>query len=184
MTDVRAQWLTLVLVRALLPEAAREPVLGDLAEEGLEAGTPRHLAAVLGLAVHIHLEPYRDEDARLTVASLTLAGLALVWIVRAASWRGEPPLELFEHPLSRAALHVWTATHFTSSAAAGLVLGHAPWIPGFAEPARWHGVLFVALLAGWVPAPASWSPAPALLLILSAWLGRRARREMEPGRPV
>jgi len=184
MMQRRPGWLSHALVRVVLPEAAREPVLGDLSEEGLEAGTPRHMAALLGLAAYLHLEPYRDQGARLRVAVLTLAGMGLVWIVRAASWGAEPPLELFRDPLSRAALHVWSGGHLTSSAAAGLAMGHLPGIPRFAEPARWHGVLLVAFLAGWTPAASSWSAAPAVLLILCAWLGWRARRDSEPARPA
>lgn len=169
--------LSHALARGLLPEGAREPVLGDLAEEGLHAGTLPHAVALVGLAAHVHVEPWRDEGARLALVALTLAGLGLVWAVRASAWPADPPLDLFLDPVSRGALRLWAQPHLTSAAAAGLLMGHAAWIPSFAEPARWQAVLLVAGLAGSIPAGSSWSAAPTILLMFCAWLGGRAREE-------
>jgi hypothetical protein len=140
------------LTSAVIPEADREAVLGDLEEEGYVAGSLRHAAAVAGIAASHQFEGWRDEGARRGAVITLFIGVALVWAVRAAGMVGSvaiDPLQLFTDPLSRAAVILWSATNLTGAAAAGLLVGLSPWLPSFAGSLRYHIAVILAGLAWW-----------------------------------
>lgn len=170
-------WLARTAAGVLLPAGARESVAGDLTEEGLRPGTMAYLVALVGISFHVHCEAYRDEGARLGVVIAFILGLVVLWAVQAAAWPGSPSLELFGDPVSRGALLLWGASHLTSAVAAGLVVGHAPGIPSFAEAARWHAAVALAGVAWWSAPEGAASVAAALLVLAAVWLSatRRAR---------
>ena len=177
-------WLARTAAGVLLPAEAREAVEGDLTEEGLHPGTMAYLIALVGVSLHVHCEPYRDDGARLGVVAAFILGLLVLWAVQAAAWTGEPPLELYRDPVSRAALVLWGASHLTSAAAAGLVVGHAPGIPPFASVARWHAAVALAAVAWWSAPAGPYSVAAAVLVLGATWLSatRRSRESVRSPR--
>jgi hypothetical protein len=169
------------LASAVIPEADREVVLGDLEEEGFVAGSVRHMAAVAGIVASHELEGWRDGGARRGAVITLFLGVALVWAVRAAGLVGTvtiDPLQLFTDPVSRAAVILWSATNLTGAAAAGLLVGLSPWLPSFAGSLRWHIAFILAGLAWW-SAPGAGIEVAGVLLF-GAWLGSHGRAPEVP----
>lgn len=167
------------LAARLLPPEQRDPVLGDLEEQGLRRGSPGSVAALLGVAVHFHGEAWRDEESRLgALLSLTLS-FALWWAVCAAGQPGAEFGEFYRDPLSRAAVRFWSAAHLPAALGAGLLIGHAPWVPTVGHPARCHVAFVLAAIASW-GGPVAGGVLPAALLLAAAWLGHRARTDPGP----
>jgi hypothetical protein len=81
-------------------------------------------------------------------------------------------LALYDDPLSRGALHVWSAPHLTAAVAAGLLVGHSPWIPAFAGALRGQLALALALAASWA-APGGFAVVAPLLLLAATRVGQR-----------
>lgn len=161
------------LTLRLLPAHERETVLGDLQEEGVRRGSAAFVRALLGVALHYQLEGWRDERGRLgATLSLTL-GLALWWAVTAAGVGWGDDTSLYRDPLSRLAARFWSASHLPGAIGAGLLVGHAPWVPEVARPTRWHVAALLAAVAWWTT-PGGSTLAPPLLL-LAAWFGDRGR---------
>jgi hypothetical protein len=160
-------------VACLLAKRHREAVLGDLEEVGRSSGTPGHLGALIGIVVRFHAEPWGDDGARWgALVTVVLAG-GLLGIVLAATWPDPGAvLALYDDPLSRAAIHVWSAPHLTAAVAGGLIIGHSPWIPAFAGTLRWQLALALALPASWA-APGGFAILAPLLLLAATWVGQR-----------
>jgi hypothetical protein len=160
-------------VACLLPKRYREAVLGDLEEEGRPSGTPGHLGAVIGIVVRFHAEPWRDDGARWGALVTVVLAAGLLRIVPAARWPDPGTvLALYDDPLARGAIHVWSAPHLTAAVAAGLLIGHSPWIPAFAGTLRWQLALALALPASWA-APGGFAILAPLLLLAATWVGQR-----------
>lgn len=164
-------------IAALLPRADRETILGDLLEEGDRPGSRRGLAAVSGIVLHVHSEPYREEAVRVRMLISVVLGLALVLAVGAAGWGAEATLDLYSDPISRLAIKLWGAPHLTSAVAAGLLVGHAPWIQRHADLTRWHTGVLLAGLSCWVAPATGLRMVPGLLLLAAVWLGDNARED-------
>ncbi len=166
-----------------IPPADREAVLGDLFEEDLSAAGVRRTCSLLGIAAYFHAEPYRDEDARVRALSLFVAALAILWAVPAAAGTPPPNSDFFSGPVLSVLGLLWTASYIPASAAAGLVVGHAPWLPDWAGHARWHATLALVGFA-WVTAGSTLAGISAIgALLASAWFGDRARRSGPPISP-
>ncbi len=162
------------LTTRLLPAHEREAVLGDLREEGVRAGSGASALAVLGIVLHYQLEGWRDERARFgAVISLAL-GFGLWWSVTTAGAGWGELGSVYQDPLSRLAIRFWSASHLPAAIGAGLLVGHAPWVPDFARPTRWHVAGLLVAVAG-VTAPAGGGLAASLLLVGGVWLGDRSR---------
>jgi len=163
----------------LLPAGDRESVIGDLREEaaarGADGDAAWRLLAGLRIAAHFHVEPYRDAACVRGVLALSVAGLALLWIVPAATGPGLLVPDFYTDPLLRAVAAMWGRSHVTSAAAAGLLVGHLPAIPAHAARSRWHVALLLAALAFSAAdgTAAAWTA--ALVLLGAAWLGDRGR---------
>ena len=163
----------------LLPARDRESVIGDLREEaaarGAEAGAAWQLLAGVRIAAHFHVEPYRDAACVRGVMALAVAGLALLWIVPAATGPGLVVPDFYQNPLLRSVAAIWGRSHVTSAAAAGLLVGHLPAIPAHAARSRWHVALVLAALAFAAADGAAAACTAALVLLAAAWLGDRGR---------
>lgn len=161
------------LVR-LLPVRDRNAVLGDLEEEGRGPGSLAHLGALAGVVVHFHIDPWRDVSARFGALLTAALAWGLLLAVPAAAWPDpDTVLGLYDDPLSRGAIHVWSAAHLSAALATGLVVGHSARIPGFARTLRWQVALALALSASWA-APGAQAVLAPLLLVAATWLGQRA----------
>jgi hypothetical protein len=161
----------------LLPVRGREAVLGDLAEDGLRPGSLAHLGALAAIVFRWHVDPWRDGGARLGALLTAAAAWGLHWAVLSAAWSDpEGALELFRDPLSRGAILAWSASHLTAAVGAGILVGHAPWIPPFAVTLRWQVALALAVAAAWA-GPGEPAILPPLRLLVATWLGYRGRLE-------
>jgi hypothetical protein len=166
--------LLVAAMARLLPVRDRDAVLGDLEEEGRRPGSPAHMGVLAAVVVRFHVDPWRDASARWGALLTAALGWALLLAVPAAAWpEPDTVLGLYDDPLSRGAIHVWSAAHLSAALAAGLVVGHSPRIPGFAGTLRWQVALALALPASW-GAPGAHAVLAPLLLMAATWLGQRA----------
>ena len=170
------------LIARTIPASDRESVLGDLHEEELGRG-PRRILSILGVAAYFHAEPYRDEDALVRALSIFVGALSILWAVPAAAGPIPPDPEFFSGPILSFFALFWTASYVPASAAAGLLVGHAPWLPMWAGHTRWHATLVLSGFA-WVLADSALARVAAISALLAAtWFGDRARRSTPPTTP-
>ncbi len=166
--------VTRLLLR-LIPERDREAVEGDLLEAGPPPGV-RRLVALVGIALHAQLEPWRDSRTRLGAASLWLVALALLWSIPAAAGAGTPDPTVYSGLLLAFATLLWAHAHLAAAVAAGLVLGHGPGVPSWADGTRGHGALLLALPAATLAPGLLHGLVTVAVLWGAAWFGARARR--------
>ena len=161
-----------------LPRSDRDEILADLHEEWVSSGDRRSRGWVawqsLLIGARYQRECYREPDDQWRIAAVLLSATALLWIVPAASAQLFNGAGVFTHPVMLAIVDMWRASHLSSAAAAGLLVGRIAILPEHTGAARWHIVwlLAVACIAvnGWAAGPVA-----ALVLVSAAWLGDRSR---------
>lgn len=163
-----------VLLRGV-PHRNREAVSGDLIEAGPAQG-PRRLLALAGIVFHAQVEPWRQSRTRLAAASLVLTALVLLQAIPASAGLGAPDPAIYSGPILELATALWRSDHLVAAAAAGLVLGHAPGIPPWADAARGHGAALLTLPALALAPGAVSASATAGVLWAAVWFGARAAR--------
>jgi hypothetical protein len=160
----------------ILPPRDREIILADLWEESAgERRRGRWVARqAVRMAMHFHLECYRDPGDSARLLALLLCGAGLVTTIHAISLGPMDGARFFADPITRAILAFWSASHITSALAAGLVTGRMT-LASHLSVARWH---IVALLAVMLVAQhgLALGTVGAILLAGSAALADRARR--------
>ena len=162
-----------------LPRSDRDEILADLHEEWVSSGDRRSRGWVAGQSLRIgaryHRECYRDPDDQWRIAAVLLPAAALLWIVPAATAQFFSGAGLFTHPVMLAIVELWRASHVSSAAAAGLLVGRIAILPEHTAPARWHIVWLLAAVCIAANGLAA-GPVAALVLASAAWLGDRSRR--------
>jgi hypothetical protein len=174
------------LAALTLPRRDRDILMADLHEESSESprGPTWRAWQTLRIAVRYHLECYHDPEDRLGIVALFAAAIALLWLVPLATGDYFPGGEAyFTDPFGRALIRFWAASHLTSAAAAGLIVGRTAIIPEHAALARWHVAVAAAATSLAWHGPSSGAVAAAVLLA-AAWLGDRGRRALPDDTPV
>jgi hypothetical protein len=167
-----------------LPRGERDEILADLHEEWLSRDDSRSPGWVarqsLCIAARYQGECYRDPDDHWRIMAVLALAVALLWIVPAATVQLLNGADVFTTPVMRAIVHLWRASHVSSSVAAGLLVGRIAILPDHTGAARWHIVSLLAAVCIATNGLAAGSVA-GLALVSAAWLGDRSRRAVAPG---
>jgi hypothetical protein len=146
-----------------VPRRMRDSVCGDLLEQG------SGLADAFAIAMQFQLEPYRDSDHRSAVLSVLFVGAAALWLVPAAASATASHAWIFVDTLSRAALVLWGMPCVLGAVACGLLVGRVIRLPPYAQAARLHSVVVLAVASA-VTAPSNvLGLLAAMVLAATAW---------------